>query len=320
MSYAIKKYHSINQWDAFVSQSPQGSVFCLSAFLNALLVEWEGIFITENGVPLMGAVLLMKEGKVLKAPYPFTIYQGVMLDGSFATMPHHRRSKLIPELEEFLLAHLSVRYEQLSFCMHHAFEDLRGFQWFNYHNNGGGQFSFDLRYTGLIDLKNYLTLDDYVACIRSVRRQEYRKGLNGNFTIETSNDVDCFDELHRKTFERQGIERSAQEALLFRSITRAMLESGMGELLFCRTPTGEVASATLFLYDRKAGYNLYTANDPVFRKTGCSTFLMVENFMRCKQKKLEWLDVVGINSPQRGDFKTSMNARPVPYFIITWKK
>lgn len=28
---------------------------------------------------------------------------------------------------------------------------------------------------------------------------------------------------------------------------------------------------------------------------------------------------VGINSANRGDFKTSLNAVPIPYFVVTWE-
>jgi hypothetical protein len=62
------------------------------------------------------------------------------------------------------------------------------------------------------------------------------------------------------------------------------------------------------------------ANHPEFRKTGCGTYLMIENIRRWQRKGLAAVDFVGINSPNRGDFKTSFNAVPVPYFLATWEK
>jgi len=32
------------------------------------------------------------------------------------------------------------------------------------------------------------------------------------------------------------------------------------------------------------------------------------------------VDFVGINSPNRGDFKTSFDAVPARYFLVTWQK
>ena len=320
MTLALETCRDNIRWDEFVSHSPQGSVFCSSAFLNALPLDWDGLFVLDNGVPLLAAVMLIKDGTPSKAPYPFTMYQGIMFAGSLAAMPYHRKCKLSLELEEFLLTELAQRYTRISLCMHYNCEDLRGFQWFNYHNPTAGQFRCDLRYTGILDLKPYATPENLLASLRTVRRQEYKKCLTGGFSIETSSDIDTFDELHRKTFDRQGIERDPLEALLLPAISKAMLDSGIGELLFCRTPSGEVASATLFLNDSRCGYYLFSTNDPLHRKTGAGSFLMVHNIMRCMEKGADCVDFLGINSPQRGDFKTSFNARPVPYFITSWEK
>lgn len=307
-------------WDDFVGRSLQRSVFCQSAFLRSLHADVVTMLVTQNGTPLAGVVLLLQDGVPLKSPYPFTMYQGVLFDESISGMPYHRRSKLILELEEFLLAELRGRFETVSFCMHHTVEDLRGFQWFNYHDPNAGQCQLELRYTGILELKNITTPDELLSQIRTVRRQEYRKCKADGFIVERSTDIDVLDDLHHRTFVRQGMERNELEGRLLRSITAVALETGMGELLLCKTPSGDVASATLFLYDDRYGYYLFAANDPTYRKTGCGSFLMVENILRCMEKGLLGVDFVGINSPHRGDFKTSFNARPVPYHILTWQR
>jgi hypothetical protein len=35
---------------------------------------------------------------------------------------------------------------------------------------------------------------------------------------------------------------------------------------------------------------------------------------------MKMVDFGGINSPNRGDFKISFNAKPVPYFITSWDR
>src|SRR5262249_23973945 len=104
------------------------------------------------------------------------------------------------------------------------------------------------------------------------------------------------------------------------SVTRAALEQGFGELLTCIAPEGAVASATLFLFDATTAYYWLAANDPAYRKAGCATCLMIENLRRCLAKGLQAVDMVGINSPNRGYFKTSFNALAVPYFLLTWER
>jgi hypothetical protein len=45
---------------------------------------------------------------------------------------------------------------------------------------------------------------------------------------------------------------------------------------------------------------------------------MLEKIRRCKEAGAREIEVVGINSPNRGYFKTSFNAAPKPYFIVDW--
>src|SRR5262249_11590621 len=110
------------------------------------------------------------------------------------------------------------------------------------------------------------------------------------------------------------------EVCLLRSISQAALAHGFGELSTCVSSEGTVTSATLFLFDRRCGYYLVSANDPEYRNSGSGTYLMLENIRRCQEKGLEAVDFVGVNSPNRGDFKTSFNAAPVPYFLLTWER
>lgn len=307
------------QWDDFVETSPQGNIFCTTQFLDALEEDYDLVLIEDHNLLKMGAIILKKDGKPIKAPYPFTMYQGILIDNSIYNLPRHRCVKKVLEITEYLLANLQKYYKRISFCLHYNVDDLRCYQWFNYHTPEKGQFLITLRYTGILDLYNWNSFDQYLLNIRTVRRQEYKKAESNNLILESSNDMDILDQLHGKTFDRQGIARNVQEVRLLRSITRSALANGYGQILICKNADGIAISATVFLYDSRCGYYMFGANDPEYRKTGCGTYLMLENIRQCKEKGLLKVDMVGINSPGRGDFKTSFNAVPVPYFIVHWE-
>ena len=61
-------------------------------------------------------------------------------------------------------------------------------------------------------------------------------------------------------------------------------------------------------------YYLIGANDPNYRKDGAGGFVVLEQIRYCIEQGLSYEDFMGINSPLRGDFKTSLNADPVSYF------
>lgn len=309
----------LSSWDSFVASSPQGSIFCRSAFLQALQAEYDLWFVLKNGHPQVGAVILRHDDEVLPAPYPFTMYQGLLLSQAISAQPAHRRSKSLPEVFEFMLAELSSHYHRLSFCLHYGLTDLRGLRWFHYHEAHLGQFKMDLYYTGLADLAVLPDFEAYLGTIRESRRYDYRKALEEGLTVEVSQDIGTLDRLHQLGFERQGLDRGEEAGRLLRAISGAALAHDFGELLLCRDADGQAASATLFLYDEQCGYYMFGANDPAHRSSNSGTYLFLENVRRCQERGLKWVDVCGINSPNRGDFKTSFNAAPVPYFVATWE-
>jgi hypothetical protein len=307
-------------WNRFVEESPHGSVFCSTPFLDALAEEYCLVFAAEGDELLAGAVLILRDGQPYPGPYPLTMYQGVLLGATLCWQPPHSRPQRTLEVLEFLLAELERRYERVVFCQHHAFEDLRGFSWFHYHERHCGQFHLELQYTGLLELANVADFEQYLASIRTVRRQEYRRCQAKGFRVRASDDLDLLDRLHEMTFARQGIVREADEVRLLRAISQAALERGFGEFRTCIAPDGTVASATLFLFDQRCAFYWVAANDPAFRKEGCGTYLMIENIRRWQEMGRTTIDFVGINSPQRGEFKTSFNAVPRAYFQASWEK
>jgi lipid II:glycine glycyltransferase (peptidoglycan interpeptide bridge formation enzyme) len=153
-----------------------------------------------------------------------------------------------------------------------------------------------------------------------VRRQEYRRGLELGLTVEPSTDIELLNRLHAATFMRQGITRDPAEEQLFVKIATAAVRQGYGELLVCRLDSGAPASATLFLHDDRYAYYYVGANDPEYRKSGAGTFLLAENIRRALARGALAVDFVGINSPSRGDFKTSFNACPVPYYTVDYTR
>ena len=103
-------------------------------------------------------------------------------------------------------------------------------------------------------------------------------------------------------------------------IVDTSLLNGFGRLLVCKNKNGDPVSAALFIFDNKCGYYIIGATDPEYRKIGTGSYVMFEQIMRCKEQGLKIVDFCGINSPNRGDFKTSFNAQPVPYFDVTWNR
>ena len=94
-----------NQWDRFASDSPHGSVFCSTPFLDALGEEYRLLLVADaNREPLAGVVLILRAGQPFPGQYPLTMYQGVLLGSSLCRQPGHSRTKQTLEVLDYLLA------------------------------------------------------------------------------------------------------------------------------------------------------------------------------------------------------------------------
>lgn len=316
-SYSLQICTDKQLWDDFVSTSPQNNLFCTTQFLDAWGKDYELLLVAKGDANLLGAVLVKdKDGQPTTQPL---MYHGVLFGRLVADCPNHKRVKKALELVNFLLVELEQRYSWISFSLHHSFEDVRSFQWFHYHEPEKGQFQIDVNYTGVLDLSQINDFEDLLMNARTVRRQEYRKCIKEGFKIEESGEIEILDKLHEKTFERQGMERTAGEKFMSNELAEKAISQNFGRLIVCRDKKGAPASAALFLFDNKCGYYFIGANDPEYRKYGTGTYVVFEQTRCCMEPGLDTIDFVGVNSPQRGDFKTSFNAVPIPYYTVTWQ-
>lgn len=298
-------------WDAGVDASPQGTVFCRAAYLRAL-----GMPVRRLSVQSAGRILALLPavedagGRRLLQP-PFTPYQGFLFLHEAHTLP---RQRVLDEfrLSEFLVAELARRYDAVSLALSWQFTDLRPFLWHNYHEAGQPRYQATPRYTALLKLQD-VTAETLTAEARACRRQELRKAAQ--CTVSEGRDVETFMALYARTFARQDIALPDETLALVRRITEAAVGQGYGRLSACSTPQG-TASMNLFLYDRRRAYYLFAANDPALRNSGAATRLMFDNIEHARQRGLAELDFVGVNSPNRGDFKLSFNPELKLYFEV----
>jgi hypothetical protein len=305
----------MQEWDEFVSRSPQGNVFCTSKFINSLNVEAKYLFVEDDTVKKAALPVIIGD----KGPQWIFSYQGMMLSDTLEKLPVHRRVSEAMRVTEYLISELTRAYDQISICCHPKLLDIRAFLWFNYHTPERGKFTVDIRYTGTIDLENF-DVELFLASIRTLRRREVSRAIRRGYFVEESTDIEILNELHRRTFARQGILRSNLEVERLKSICTRALQEGYGKLLIAKNASGVTASASFLLLDADCAYWFYGANDPDFRDSGAATLLMVESIKFASNCGKKYFDFEGVNSPRRGDFKTSFNARVEAYYALSWSR
>ncbi len=313
MNLTITASASGEWWETLVKTSPQGEIFNSQWFIDALKINYTLYRVADKAGRILAGFCILEDAAelMLPAPYPFTPYQGILFTKDVSDMPTHKKNGIEFQLTQFIIDWLRGRYKNFSMSFSPNFIDLRPFNWYAYDEFSATKFSVNVRYTAYLDLIDF-SLDEYLSEIRSVRRQEYRK----NIALTYQDDhIDSFLENYKNTFSRQGIALAETDLCLVESITRAALDNHAG-MLKKIVVDNQAASSALFLYDKNKSYYLFGANNPIYRSTGASTALMIRNIEQLAKMGCMALDFVGVNSPNRGDYKLSFNGVLKPYFQV----
>jgi hypothetical protein len=300
------------RWDAFVADSAQGTVFSSWYYLTALSQPFTCLELVDaNQRAVAGVAIIEDAGRMHTAPFPFTPHQGLLFAPHLNELPNYKRVINCLKITEAIITELINRYGNVSMALSPALEDIRPFSWYNHGQAALPQFRINVRYTARLDLSDF-QLNNYLAGIRSVRRQEFHKSAA---VVSVTNNIAGFLELYVRTFERQQLTVTQTSLQIAKRIAESALNHGYGRLTVA-TVAGKPASYSLFVHDAGTAYYLFGANDPAFRSSGASTKLMIENLAYFAAQGLASVDFVGVNSPQRGEFKMTFNPALAPYFEV----
>jgi hypothetical protein len=303
----IRECTSDIDWDEFQKNSIHSSVYMTSNFLNCLSIELKKVFYILDGKTVASAVINTN-------PYYMFPYQGVSIC-EFQDSLNSQITKSFKVLSDFLNL-LSIKYKKLIFSLSYNLSDLRPFQWINYNEDLKGRFKINLNYTAIISSKEYCSFNEYLYKIRTVRRQEWNKCKKNNFFIESSNKEELFIDIYSSMFANKSISLDNDHINRVKNILSDAIKNNYGDLTFCYDENGNVHSTNLILYYKTNAYYQFGATYPEYRSSGATSFLLLENIRKFFEKGYSNFDMVGINSPNRGDFKLSFNALPIPYFDV----
>lgn len=303
-------------WDDLVSNSMEASPFLMSSFLRSIGQESSRFVLSDAKKPIIGTCVFNSNGSILESPYAFCLYQGVFF-------PHLNLTNYSDENERLrrlkeLIECLDLKAERIHLSFHPKINDLRAIEWFYYEALDCNLVAnTKSRYTGLIEIRKFDSFDEYLKSIRKERLREYKRSLETKYKVDLhSDDLENFLNLYALTFARNG--QTVSDGLLNRvkSIISAGLRDGSGALKMLYSDDGEPVSGAYILSDKGTDIYLFGANDTTYRDSYGSTRLILESLKLSFQNSKKTFDFCGMNSPLRGEFKSSFNARLTPYFEL----
>lgn len=299
------------QWQLLIEQSTQTTPFIYDDYLAAVGFSANRFVVLRKKIPFMGICIPVdhKTGKST-GMVPYAPHQGLLYARSNSSFTDYHNNF---EATEFLLNALFDQKvaKEISFSNSYMVDDMRAVQWHHYHQPELGMYNIRLRYTAIKQLKEPILADISKGRKLDYRYSKERYGLS----CEISTDTKDFFELYEKTFSRQGIHLNDENIGIVRNLVELLLGNGSGELWYAVDSEGKRVDATVIVYDHRKAYYLFGANDPKYRDYGGGTLLLIEQMERMREKGLSYFDFIGVNSPQRGNFKLSFGGELKAYYI-----
>jgi len=321
--YRLEPVTMNEDWDQFVEQSSYGTVYCSSAYLQALDIPHQAYFCYKANERMAALLLLLSEDRQHVVHHGLVVHDGII----YRDFPQLNQAQQHSEqfaIQTFMGETLAEQYHTITLTLSPKITDVRALLWVNYHNHDA-QFIPAIRYTSLIDITDFngeITLNDNRLYQQAsvARRQEIRYARKKSVSVCTSNNVTLLVDLYAKTMDRQAISMTEDTTQLIYRLVKRMLATHQAVMFQATTANNDVGSMSVFLLDGNTAHFLFGANDPLFRNEHTGTAVLWEAFYQLAKVGITDVNLEGINSPQRGWFKLSFGGTVVPYYQLTLQR
>ncbi len=294
-----------NAWDDLVRQSPQGTVFSGSTWMESICrltgTEMKGVGYF-NGTDLMGGAAF---SEVLRGPFRKATVPILTPYGGFLAIPlkGHRESKREAHLQKIsqeLMDFLARNYHHIFLVHTPSLSDTRPFDWAGW--------SVKNRFSYLVELDT-----PYEIWERFERRtrSSIRKAEEPGYTFVFEENIEQFCTLYEKTYQKQGIDLPASKELINEHYS-TLIENDIAFTAVVKDTSGTWAAAVIFIKNGNDLCAWLSGAEPELESHGIMSFLYWK-LMESSVGKYAKLDFLGANLPAQAKFKRGFGGKTVCY-------
>lgn len=261
----LRHSDSLEEWDRFVDDSPQGCIFCRSWWLKAVCPNGFEILTLRKDNRIVAGMPLpsyRKLGYTIIGTPQLTQTLGVLFLSSTKTTHQDRFSEEMEILEALVGAIPKFSYFSVRF--HYNFTNWLPFYWAGYHQT--------TRYTYAI---NDLTDLDKVFSNFAYSKKKNIKKAEELVTIHNDLPAKEFYANQAMTLSKQGSTISYKYGL-FKRVYDAAYENSAGKVWYAVDGQKNIHAAIFVVFDKKSAYYLISSIDPDYRNSGAATLLVRE--------------------------------------------
>lgn len=296
-------------WDKLVKDSPQGTLFHSSIWLEMMeeLLESEiriyGCFSGEN---LVGGcpVLIRKKGPFKKTRIPpLTPFLGILTEPtkSFRISAIESLNK---KIIDSIINTLQKDFIYVKLANHSSLTDIRPFIW--------AKWKPQVKYTFITDLTDINAL---WKTIDQGAKYEVNKARKNGIEISVGWNISHFYDLFNSTYFHQGLNLPFSKEFLLNSINY-LLGKKVCKIYFAVDSNKRPIACAQVVWDSKRAYYLNAASDPSVKSSAPS--LLLWSIFEDLSGTFSEIDLVGANIPTIAKFKKDFASKLSSYYIVEW--
>ena len=304
-------------WDNFLRKSHNKNIYSHSLYLDNLGEKYQKFFVLKDQEIFASFFLRFDDEKIKlsdKIIYTPVIFKN-FVDKPLSSI-NTIKFEIINEIKNFFISN----YRNVEFTSDYFLNDLRPFYWHNFETNKEIFKIKDLKYTSVVDLSK---IDDTLDLEETfffknlsvrVRQQFNYAKKKRNYKVDCNFCKRTIKDTITKTFERQNkkinfdlnlhceILEKLNDSELINMITIKENDIKKAFLIFSRLKNQSIYLFGGRLTDDKDDYSL--------------TYGMINSFINLKKLGVSYVDLEGINSPNRGFNKLGYGGNIFPYYTI----
>ncbi len=316
MKYNINKISNKDEIDNiytnFIASSSQKNVFCSKEILKFFFDDLDLYTVCKNDrIKSFIYLLKNKDGFVVSQPF---IYSGI-INNPKLNMKNARYNNEVFKLNELIVNDILVNYKNININLPINFLDMRPFLWFNYGKNNKKQFHVTPRYTSVIDIKSR-EYDEVFNEIDDVKKRDINKVLKDqNYRVSNNIDLNLIKKFYKETMEKNKGSFNVDAFTKIFNFIETQITAGkiiQATTYFLEDPLYSV----LFLNDEDTSCYLYGSGNVKIRNRYAGSLALWKAIEQSIDRKLSFIDLEGINSPQRGEYKINFGGNIRAYYNV----
>jgi hypothetical protein len=320
--YSLVAVENAEEWDRFVDQSPQGTVFSYSEYLENTCYKNIRHYVYQGSEIKAGLVLNLSDDESCCVLDDLVIYNGIIFRDDKTAKPVKARSERF-EITEFIIDELSKKYSSIKMALAPQFEDVRPFLWHNYHSeNSNKKFSLDIRYTSYLAIRELASQLDEMNTelfrnLETIRQRNIREARKSGAILTKESDAQLFISFYTALMKEQGETVPLEKLRRMENLIDVLIKNDQGAMYCAQTSEGKPGYITIFCKDRRRAYYLFGAGNPEIKERYLGTIAFWDAFKDLANTHgINEVDLEGVNSPQRGWFKLSFGGDLKCYYQL----